>query len=168
MTLDLSHKAFQLACKAVLSCVDAVSFLGGELRFVFGSLCNCHLTPLALLSFADLTVFFAMNWWCRDLQCLIIITRWYPVGSYRSNDWKFHLVYLMAFVYTSAVTISPPPLCPRSCLPPYLPSRVLFLFLCFRLTHSLTLMHASLLENGYTSLPGESFMHSSAWFPLDL
>lgn len=42
-----------------------------------------------------------------------------------------------------------------------------FLFFSFRLTHSLTLMHASLLENGCTSLPGESFTHSPAWFPHD-
>lgn len=43
-----------------------------------------------------------------------------------------------------------------------LPSR--FFFFSFRLTHSLTLMHASLLENGCASLPGESFTHSFAWF----
>lgn len=44
---------------------------------------------------------------------------------------------------------------------------VLVLF-SFRLTHSLTLMHASLLENGCTSLPGESVTRSSAWSSHDL
>lgn len=80
---------------------------------------------------------------------------------------RFHLLCLMAFVVTSVHRLlSPPPhavtFAVLFCLHWFY-----FLFFSFRLTHSLTLMHASLLENGCTSLPGESFTHSPAWFSHD-
>lgn len=66
--------------------------------------------------------------------------------------------------FTSVIFISPVRiLSVSSCLQSFLPSLVFLLYLfSFHLTHSLTLMHASLLENGCTSLPGESFMRMSA------
>lgn len=94
-----------------------------------------------------------------------------PISSWLVSIYLLGIspLFMMAFVFTIVIIISPLLfLSPTHILLSLLPSLLLFLFFSFRLTHSLTLMHASLLENGCTSLPGESFTHPSAWFSHDL
>lgn len=83
-------------------------------------------------------------------------------------------LYLTVMCPSIDFEVSPPPSCvitvslaaPFFSSPPCTGDRAQSLiWFSLHLTHSLTLMHASLLENGCAPLPGESLTRPSAWFP---
>lgn len=128
------------------------------------------LAPLALLSSTDLTFSNRHFLTCSypAVLCLSIDHKFHPLSL--SNAVALHQCYrhfsIAIFLFLFLVTLTH---IHKRVYCPFCLHWFYFFFYSslFRLTHSLTLMHASLLENGCTSLPGESVTHSPAWFSHD-